>query len=313
MHSNANAFEKALSRNSPLVLDGGLATELESQGIDIGTKLWSAALLRSNPSAIVAAHRAYLEAGAEIIISASYQASQQGLMSLGLSEQQADELIVSSVELACTARQQFLDTHPQTTFTPIVAASIGPYGAALHDGSEYTGNYDIDAAGLRRFHERRLRLLDQADADVLACETIPNSLEASVLCELLANVRLPAWVSFSCRDGRCISDGTPLQKVGAIYRDHPRVLAVGVNCTAPQLITSLIREIKTAAPDKAVIVYPNSGETFDVCSNSWLGSSSPVGCAAAAQSWRDAGAKIIGGCCRIGPQQIAELREKLAA
>ena len=312
IRSRSNLFEKVLSRNSPVVLDGGLATELESQGIDIGTKLWSAALLRSNPSAIVAAHRAYLEAGAEIIISASYQASQAGLMSLGLSEQQADDLIVSSVELACTARKQFLDKHPETTFMPIVAASIGPYGAVLHDGSEYTGNYDIDEASLRRFHERRLTLLDQTDADVLACETIPNNLEASVLCELLANVRLPAWISFSCRDGRCISDGTPLQQVATSFREHSRVLALGVNCTAPHFITSLIGEIKAGAADKAVIVYPNSGEKYDASSNSWFGTVSPVECAAAAQNWRDAGAKIIGGCCRIGPRHIAALREQLA-
>jgi homocysteine S-methyltransferase len=313
VHSRSNLFEKALCRNFPVVLDGGLATELESQGFDIGTRLWSAGLLQSDPSAIVAAHCAYLEAGAEIIISASYQASQAGLMSLGLSEQQADDLIVSSVELACTARKQFLDKHPETTFTPIVAASIGPYGAVLHDGSEYTGNYDIDEASLRRFHEHRLTLLDQTDADVLACETIPNKLEANALCELLTNVRLPAWVSFSCCDGRCISDGTPLQQIVTSFRGHPRVLALGVNCTAAHFITSLIGEIKAGAADKAVIVYPNSGETYDVCSNSWLGSSSPVECAAAAQSWRDAGAKIIGGCCRIGPRHIAALREQLTA
>ncbi len=313
IRSHSNLFEKALGRNSPVVLDGGLATELESQGFDIGTRLWSAGLLQSHPSAIVAAHCAYLEAGAEIIISASYQASQAGLMSLGLSEQQADDLIVSSVELACTARKQFLDKHPETTFTPIVAASIGPYGAVLHDGSEYTGNYDIDEAGLRRFHERRLTLLDQTDADVLACETIPNNLEASVLCELLTNVRLPAWVSFSCRDGRCISDGTPLREASAIYRNHPRVLALGVNCTAPHFITSLIGEIKAGAADKAVIVYPNSGEKYDASSNSWFGTVSPVECAAAAQNWRDAGARIIGGCCRIGPRHIAALHEQLTA
>jgi homocysteine S-methyltransferase len=306
-----NLFESALSGHLPITLDGGLATELEARGHDIGTSLWSAALLRSNPSAIVDAHRAYLEAGAEIIISASYQASVKGFTSMGLSEQEAEALIVSSVELACTARQQFCDAHPEITRTPIVAASIGPFGAALHDGSEYNGEYDVDESGLRQFHEQRLSLLDQTNADVLACETIPNSLEASVLCKLLESVRLPAWVSFCCRDGRLISDKTPLREVCALYRGHPRVLALGVNCTAPRFVTSLIGEITKSAPDKAVVVYPNAGETYDVSSNSWFGDASPAAFAECAQRWRAAGARIIGGCCRIGPQQVAALREGL--
>ena len=311
MQSDMNLFEAAIARNAPIILDGGLATELESQGFDIGSKLWSAGLLQSNPQAIVDAHRAYLEAGAEIIISASYQASHLGFATLGLSEQEADDLIVSAVELACTAKRQFLDAHPETVRTPIVAASIGPYGAALHDGSEYTGKYDIDEAGLRDFHERRLNLLDDSPADVLACETIPNKLEARVLCNLLVNRRLPAWISFACCDEYRISDATPLQRVAVIFRDHPGVLALGINCTPPQYVSSLISELEAAAPDKAFIVYPNSGETYDVCSNAWFGAESGIDQASAAKNWYDAGATIIGGCCRIGPRHITSLCEQL--
>ncbi len=311
MRTHSNLFEAALAEDSSIVLDGGLATQLESQGFDIGTTLWSAGLLQSNPSAIVDAHIAFLEAGAEIIISASYQASRPGFMSMGLSEQSADSLILSSVDLACTARQQFLEAHPEMSFTPIVAASIGPYGAAMHDGSEYTGDYKVDEDMLRKFHEDRLRLLDKCGADVLACETIPNRSEAEVLHDLLTHIELPAWVSFSCRDDRCISDGTPLQDVSMIFRDHPRVLALGINCTAPHLITSLIGEIKQGAPDKAIVVYPNSGETYEVEDNSWHGTVSPGECAEESKTWLNAGAKLIGGCCRIGPHHIAALREAL--
>jgi homocysteine S-methyltransferase len=309
----SNTFERLLAGRLPITLDGGLATELESQGHDIGSRLWSAALLRSNPSAIVDAHRAYLEAGAGIIITASYQARVDGFASLGVSRAEAEDLIVGSVELACTARKQFCEAHPEIGRMPLVAASIGPYGAAMHDGSEYTGNYAIDENGLRQFHERRLLLLDQTDADVLACETIPNNLEAGVLCALLENVRRPAWVSFCCRDDRRISDGTRLADVAALFRDHPRVLALGVNCTAPQFVSSLIGEIRSAAPGKTVVVYPNSGETYDVASNAWSGDASPAACAGFAKSWRDAGAGIIGGCCRIGPRQVAAIRDALAA
>lgn len=290
------------------MLDGGLATQLEAQGHDLGTKLWSAALLCSDPQAITCAHRAYLEAGAECIISASYQASRQGFMSLGLSANDADRLIASSVEVALAARDAFVQGHPETPFVPLVAASVGPYGAVLHDGSEYRGGYGIDCAALRSFHEPRLRLLDACGADVLACETIPDSDEACVLAELLATARTPAWISFSCRDGRAISDGTPIAEAAGRFRDHPRVLAVGVNCTAPQFVTSLIHEIRRAVPHKAVVVYPNSGERYDAQDNSWYGTVTPVDCAAAAGEWHAAGATLIGGCCRMGPSHIAAMR-----
>ncbi len=266
-------FEKALLRAGPVVLDGGLATELETQGFDIAGVLWSAALLQSNPGAIVNAHRAYLDAGADCIISASYQASRLGFMSLGLSATASDQLIASSVKLARTARSEFLAANPTTNRSPIVAASVGPYGAALADGSEYTGSYDISLTELREFHASRLEILDRSGADVLACETIPDIVEAQVLCELLRDVATPAWIAFSCRDEQRISDGTKLREAVALFADHPRVLATGVNCTPPGLITALIGEVQKGAPQKAVVVYPNSGETLiDLCVDGPFGS-----------------------------------------
>jgi homocysteine S-methyltransferase len=311
MAMSSQRFQQMLARGTPVLLDGGLATELEAQGHDIGTTLWSAELLRSNPQAIVRAHRAYLDAGAECIISASYQASRQGFMTLGLTAKEADQLIASSVALAIDARDTFLAAHPDVARQPLVAASIGPYGAALHDGSEYRGRYGVSKGDLRAFHESRLRLLDACGADVLACETIPDQEEAAVLCELLASVATPAWISFSCRDERCISDGTPIADVAAEFREHPAVLAIGVNCTPPQFVTSLVREIRRAAPDKAVVVYPNSGERYDAVNKRWLGTVSPLDCAAAAGEWLAAGASLIGGCCRMGPAHIAAIRAQL--
>ena len=311
--SDKNLFVEALARPDSILLDGGLATELEARGYDISSDLWSAALLRSDPQAIIDVHRAYLDAGAQCIISASYQASRKGFMSLGLSAKEADKLIGSSVTLAKKARQQYLEDNPDTDIPPIVAASIGPYGATLHDGSEYTGYDGIGPETLRNFHEGRLALLDQAGADVLACETIPDLEESQVLCELLKDVTSPAWISFSCRDERCISDGTPLAQVAGLFRNHPKVLAVGINCTAPHLVAGLIDQLVVAAPDKAIVVYPNSGEKYQAENQSWSGTVSPGECAAAAQVWRDAGAKLIGGCCRMGPQHIAAMGEYLTS
>jgi len=307
----AAAFVAALERRAPIVLDGGLATQLEAQGHDLGTALWSAALLRSNPQAIAAAHRAFLEAGAECITSASYQASRAGFASLGLSQAEADGLIASAVEIAIAARDAFLREHPEAENPPLVAASVGPYGAVLHDGSEYRGRYGLDHEALRAFHEPRLHVLDACGADVLACETIPDRVEAEVLAGLLEKVKTPAWISFSCRDGRSISDGTPIADVAARLRGHPNVLAVGINCTAPELATRLIAELRRAAPDKAVVVYPNSGERWDARDRRWHGTVTSMDCAAAAREWRAAGATLIGGCCRVRPDHIAAMRAAL--
>jgi homocysteine S-methyltransferase len=309
----STAFDRALERRSPLVLDGGLATQLEAQGNDLGSSLWSAALLRSNPQAIALAHRAFLEAGAECIISASYQASRGGFMSLGLSEAEADRLLASAVEIAIAARDAFLRERPGTKSAPLVAASIGPYGAVLHDGSEYRGDYGIGREALHAFHEPRLRLLDACGADLLACETIPDRDEAEVLAELLETAKTPAWISFSCRDDRSINDGTPIADAAACFCDHENVLAVGINCTAPQFVTPLIREVRRAVTDKVIVVYPNSGERYDARDNTWHGTVTPLDCAAAATEWRAAGATIIGGCCRMGPAHITAMKNALHA
>ncbi len=308
-----NLFADELKKGRPIILDGGLATELEAQGAVLHPTLWSAGLLHSDPEAIIKAHMAYLEAGANCIISASYQATRKGLMTLGLSAAEADELIVRSVDFAHEARRRFLTDHPSTDRQILVAASVGPYGAAQHDGSEYIGAYDVTPATLHEFHEHRLELLDGSGADVLACETIPDYQEAAVLCELLRTTVTPAWVSFSCKDGEHISDGTSIRKCAELFRDHPTVLAVGVNCTPPQFIPSLIRELRDALPDTAVVVYPNSGECYEVASNTWHGISTPLECGIAAQHWMRAGARIIGGCCRMGPVHIRQMHERLAS
>lgn len=306
-----NLFLAALDTRDTLILDGGLATELENQGHDLNQTLWSAALLISNPEAIINAHLAYLAAGADCIISASYQASRAGLLRLGLTRAQADAVLTSSVELARTAVGRFLDERPDHIHPPLVAASVGPYGATVHDGSEYTGQYDIGVKELREFHAERLAILDAAGADVLACETIPNVMEALVLSELLANCQTPSWISFCCRDELSISDGTPLRTAARGFSGHRRVAALGVNCTAPQFIGALLDELRHAAPDKALIAYPNSGERYDVSNNSWRGTATPVECGSAAVSWRGSGARIIGGCCRMGPTHINQIRRSL--
>lgn len=301
-----------LDTDGPIIIDGGFATRVEAMGFDIGTMLWSAALLVSDRQAVIDVHRAYLDAGADVIISASYQASRLGFGMLGYGEDEADGFIRSSVELAQQARDEYLQSKPSVDRAPLVAASVGPYGAALHDGSEYTGVYDISDRDLGSFHAERLRVLDGSGADLLAVETIPNFREAQILCDLLDDVSTPAWVSFACRDEKHISDGAELWAAAGLFADHAGVFAIGVNCTPPQFILPLIDEIRSACPEKEIVVYPNSGETYHAADNSWSGTACDLDGDFNVRDWYTAGARLIGGCCRTGPGDIASFTARLA-
>ncbi|MET8384898.1 homocysteine S-methyltransferase [Streptosporangium canum] len=285
-----------------VILDGGLATHLEALGADLRDELWSAKLLLENPSVIRQAHLDYFAAGAEVATTASYQASIPAFVRRGLSAREAEELIVLSVRLAAEAR----DSHGTGT----VAASVGPYGAYLANGAEYTGDYDLDEDGLADWHRDRWHILAGSGADLLACETIPSYAEARALGRLLAETPgTRAWVSFSCRDGEHISDGTPLKEAAALFAGDPQVIAVGVNCTAPRHIPSLIGRIE----GKPVMVYPNSGETWDAANRRWLGLADPAEFGAAAAGWHAAGSAFVGGCCRTTPEHIRQIGEHLKA
>jgi homocysteine S-methyltransferase len=287
----------------PLLLDGGLSNELEKQGCNLNHNLWSAKLLESDPAAIIIAHLNYLESGAQCIITSSYQATLPGFMAIGYNKQSARGLILKSVQLAEEARSRFLSLNPHAS-KPLIAASIGPYGAYLADGSEYRGDYIISDQELTEFHEPRINLLDNSTADILACETIPGFQEARVLSEILENVKKPAWISFSCKDGKHISDGTPIEQCAAYFAHHPTVFAIGVNCTSPEFISALIRSIKTKSGNKKIVVYPNSGAVYHAESKTWSGLSDLSSCEIMVKEWMDLGADIIGGCCGIGPKQI---------
>lgn len=305
--------QQLLNTEPFLLLDGGLATELEAGGYDLRDTLWSARLLLDDPEAILQVHQDYLTAGADVIISASYQATIPGFMSRGLTEQEAHALLRRAVEIAQEARDTFWQAQEADSgrIRPLVAASVGPYGAYLADGSEYRGDYALDEAGLVDFHRARLHILAEARPDLLACETIPSAAEARALAQLLPEVApLPAWVSFSCRDEAHISDGTPLVEAVRPLLAVENVVAVGVNCTAPRFVPPLLAALRqvTTLP---LVAYPNSGEQFDAVNHCWLGTSDPLDFAAAAQEWLAAGARLLGGCCRTRPEHIRQMRRAL--
>jgi homocysteine S-methyltransferase len=297
-----------------MVLDGGLATELEARGFDLNDELWSASVLIEDPDAIRRLHYDYLAAGADCIITASYQGTLPGFMKRGMSEAEAACLLRSSVTLAIDVRDTFWDqaANRADRVKPIVAASVGPYGAFLADGSEYSGAYDLDEAGLVRFHRPRWELLAETGADILACETIPSMAECRALLTLLQETpSRHAWFSFSCRDERHISDGSRLVDCLALLDAQEQVAAVGINCTSPNFIPGLLAEARRIA-SKPLVVYPNSGEQYDVASRDWRGQSDADEFGLACRNWYSDGASIIGGCCRTGPEHIRQIRRQLA-
>ncbi|KAL9423368.1 hypothetical protein AB3S75_035457 [Citrus x aurantiifolia] len=302
------------------VIDGGFATQLETHGASINDTLWSALCLIKQPHLVKRVHLEYLEAGADILVTSSYQATIPGFLSRGLSIEEAESLLEKSVTLAVEARDKFWDAVkkvPGHNYNrALVAASIGSYGAYLADGSEYSGNYGpgVDLEKLKDFHRRRLQVLVESGPDLLAFETIPNKLEAQALVELLEeeNIQIPSWICFSSVDGENAPSGESFKECLDIINKSGKVNAVGINCAPPQFVDNLICYFKELTK-KAIVVYPNSGEVWDGRAKKWL----PSKCLgdgkfeSFATRWRDSGAKLIGGCCRTTPSTIQAVSKVL--
>lgn len=290
------------------VIDGGLATELERAGADLSGGLWSARLLVEQPELIRQVHAAYFAAGADVAITASYQASYTGFGAVGLDHDATNQLLRRSVTLAAEARAG-VRTRDASRQPGLIAASVGPYGAILHDGSEYHGNYGLTVAELTEFHAERLAVLAGAGADLLACETVPSLDEARALVAALRRVpSARAWLSFTSRDDRHTAHGEPLVDCARECDAEPQVIAMGVNCVPPDRAASLIRELRRGTT-KPLVVYPNSGEVWDGVAQCWRGPATALPIDALARDWIRAGARWIGGCCRTTPETIRAIRE----
>jgi homocysteine S-methyltransferase len=308
---NETPLSRFLESQGFVVLDGGLATALEEAGYTLDTPLWSAGVLMDAPDGVRSVHASYLEAGADCITTAGYQASFEGFSAAGLHRAAAEAALRRAVALAVEAKGSFWSEPANRVgrLEPIVAASAGPYGAFLADGSEYDGRYGVDRDVLEHFHRDRLDVLRDTAADLIAFETIPSRIEAEVVARLLAERSgTPAWISFSCRDSESLWDGTPIARAVESLVSIDPLVGVGVNCTAPRHIAGLIDRI-VPITDLPVIVYPNSGESYDSLTHAWRGS--PRRWLDSVDAWVEAGARVLGGCCRVGPSQIRELRLRL--
>jgi homocysteine S-methyltransferase len=301
-----NPIASILDRYPVLVIDGALATELERRGCDLKDDLWSAKMLLEKPEAIKQLHYDYFKAGADCVITASYQATIEGFMKRGLTQEQAIDLIKKSVQLAIEARNEFWadEANRIGRSKPFVASSVGPYGAYLADGSEYRGNYGLTEQELMDFHRPRMKALIEAGTDILACETIPSLVEAQALAKLLREFpNVIAWFSFSARDEKHISEGQVFADCVKLLESHPQIAAIGINCTSPKYVPELIRAAKQVT-EKPLLTYPNSGETYDAARNDWDGNPVCESFGEEAKKWYNAGARLIGGCCRSTPEDI---------
>lgn len=296
--------QKALLRDIH-VIDGGLATELEYEGARIDGPLWSAHVLEDEPEKLLAVHRAYIAAGAGCIATCSYQVSRMGYAEIGLTAERADAALLRSVEIARAAIAEFPGRRV------LVAGSLGPYGAALHNGGEYHGNYDCSFDDLVRFHRERIEVFAKASGaqrpDLLAFETFPSFDEARAVGEALRPwPDLEVWFSFSCRDEKHVSHGERVTDCAALVASFPQTVAIGVNCVPPKWVPTLIAELR-AGSSKPVLVYPNSGEGWDTARRCWTGNTDPADFGAQAADWFRMGAQIVGGCCRTRPEHIRQI------
>ncbi|MCO4695376.1 homocysteine S-methyltransferase [Streptomyces sp. RO-S4] len=289
--------------DGPVVLDGGMSNQLAAAGHDLSDELWSARLLAEDPEAVTAAHLAYFEAGADVAITASYQATFEGFARRGIGRERASELLALSVECARTAASRARGPR-----RPLwVAASVGPYGAMLADGSEYRGRYGLTVAELERFHRPRAEVLASAAPDVLALETIPDTDEAEALLRAVRGLGVPVWLSYSAAGGRTRA-GQPLEDAFAPAARADEVIAVGVNCCTPEDADHAVA-VAARVTGKPVVVYPNSGERWDARARAWTGEATFA--SSRVTGWRESGARLIGGCCRVGPETITSIARAL--
>jgi len=304
-----NPIERILAEYPLMILDGAFSTELERRGCDLNDPLWSAKVLMENPDMIGSVHEDYFKAGADCAITASYQATFAGFMRRGLTKQEAKELIQLSVSIAKKVRDNFWADPVNRTNRPkpLVAASVGPYGAFVADGSEYRGNYGLTREGLEDLHRERMATLIEAKPDILACETIPCLIEAQAIVNVLKeHPDISAWISFSAKDGTCINSGERIEDCARWLDGYPQVAAIGINCTAPEFVESLILEIRKGS-NNPIIVYQNSGEQYDAVTKTWHGSSIGLCYGDIAKQWFEKGAQLIGGCCRTTPDDIRQI------
>ncbi|ESW34450.1 hypothetical protein PHAVU_001G153900 [Phaseolus vulgaris] len=309
------------------VIDGGLATELERHGADLNDPLWSAKCLFSSPHLIRQVHLDYLENGADIIITASYQATIQGFKAKGYTEEESEAMLRRSVEIAREARELYYkecssgdgaDGKILKQRPILIAASVGSYGAYLADGSEYSGDYGdaITKTTLKDFHRRRVQILADSGADLLAFETVPNKLEAEAYAQLLEeeNIQIPAWFAFNSKDGVNVVSGDSLAECGSIAESCKNVVAVGINCTPPRFIHDLIVLLKKVTT-KPIVIYPNSGETYDAELKEWVQNTGETdeNFISYVTKWRELGASLVGGCCRTTPATIRKIYSVLSS
>jgi homocysteine S-methyltransferase len=305
----AERLTERLAKQPFIVLDGALATELERRGVDLRDPLWSAKCLIESPEIIRAVHMDYFRAGADVATTATYQATFEGFERRGIGREKAERLMRDAVAIAAAARDEFWadPSNRQSRSRPFVAASVGPYGAMLADGSEYRGQYVVSDAELARFHRPRLEILASTGAELIAIETLPCLREALVLAHLLQEFpTVSAWISFSCLDGARNSEGEAICDCAASLRGHDQLMALGVNCTAPAHVTELLDRMRAQA-DKPLLAYPNSGEAYDAGEKRWTGHTECRSISERVGDWYRAGARLIGGCCRSTPEDIREI------
>ena len=308
-------IKENLADRQAMVIDGAMATELEKYGVDTNSSLWSATALINNPEAIKAVHKSYLEAGGDVATTDTYQANVEGFRKAGFTEQQSESLITEAVKLAVESKDEFYqqltpDERKQRVVNPLVAGSVGPYGAFLADGSEYTGDYQLTKREYQDFHRKRMELMAEAGVDVFAFETQPNFEESKALADILRDEfpELTAWLSFSIKDSEHLCDGTSLADAVKYFEDNSQISAIGVNCTSMDKIEATVKTV-AANTSKPIIVYPNNGDIYNPKTKTWTANPNADTFADLTPKWLAAGANLIGGCCRMTPADMKQVAD----
>lgn len=305
------SLEGIIKENGIMVIDGSMGTALERLGADNSSSLWTAGTLAKDPELVKQVHLDYFRAGADCGITCTYQATIPGLMENGYTNDEAERIIADSIRLFLEARDAWWNAEGKAEGRsyPLCLAGIGPYGAYLADGSEYRGKYGVSDDVIYDFHRRRLEIVKEAGADIALIETQPSLSEAMIAGDICEELGLDYWISFSCRDGMRINEGDLIRECAEALSDgRPHLKMIGVNCSKPEYISSLIRQLK-AVTELPIAVYPNSGLIYDPVTKTWSAPEGVLDFGSYALEYMKAGAAAVGGCCTTDAEQIKQVAE----
>ena len=285
------------------LLDGSMSFPMEQLGYNLKNKLWTGKALINNPDLIKDIHKGYIDAGADFISTSTYQISFDRLKNMGYQSEEIKKIFQKSVDIVKDAIEE-----SKLKKEIKIVGSFGPYASYDPEASEYIGEYDSTDIEIKKFHLNNIRIIEETDLDIILYETIPCLREIKILSEALSHSTKEIWISITCNEEMEFRDGSSFKDACEIISKIEKITTMGINCFSPLLVKKAIDLLKKYS-NKKILIYPNSGEIYNPKERFWTGNNEFNN--SMIKNWLSLYPDIIGGCCRIGYDDIKKMRVEI--